>query len=224
MKRGFTLLEILVVVAIISVLAGIVIVAINPGHQLALTRDAQRKGDVVEIRKSIVQYYIDHKVYPIANTKGLITYEICNTTITETNEHCLPFINISGLIPVYVNGTPVDPIVPKTRLGSGYNLAISSEGVYVEAPNTEIGVGPEKLIAHDGRPPQGYVIPRVISSEEVKQTFTERARESATTLVTNSHDWFRIVGIGSIFGILIILYIHHRRIRAKRGPLSSLLN
>lgn len=58
-NKGFTLLEILLVVAIISILAGIVIVAINPAKQLGDARNAQRKSDVQTILNGVYQYVID---------------------------------------------------------------------------------------------------------------------------------------------------------------------
>lgn len=59
-KAGFTLLEVLLVVAALAILAGTVILAINPGEQLADTRDAKRWSDVGTILDAVYQYAIDH--------------------------------------------------------------------------------------------------------------------------------------------------------------------
>lgn len=58
--KGFTLLEILLVVAAIAILAGVVIIAVNPGKQLADTRNATRQTDVKTISDAVYQYSFDH--------------------------------------------------------------------------------------------------------------------------------------------------------------------
>lgn len=115
-KVGFTLLEILLVVAAISILAGIVIVAINPGKQLGDTRNAQRSSDVTTILNAVYQYSIDNN--------GALPSEIeednggdCpaddsgkDSAICTDGSCAAGFIDLyTDLVPKYLVGIPVDP-------------------------------------------------------------------------------------------------------------------
>lgn len=137
-QQGFTLLEILLVVAAIAILAGIVIIAINPGKQLADTRNAQRSIDVNTILNGVYQYAIDNN----GNLPGNIT--TTSTEICATNA-----ANCSGLIdlsPLTLNGTylvsiPVDPSNACATGGVCYEIYQDSTTgrVTVSAPDAEQG-------------------------------------------------------------------------------------
>src|SRR3989344_1488862 len=56
---GFSLVELLMAMAIVGVLAGLIIVAINPTKQMADARNTQRKFDVHSILNAFGQYSVD---------------------------------------------------------------------------------------------------------------------------------------------------------------------
>ncbi len=61
---GFTLVEIIIVVAIIGVLAGGLIAIIDPAGQLKGSRDSKRKADLKQIQAALELYRADQGIYP----------------------------------------------------------------------------------------------------------------------------------------------------------------
>lgn len=59
-EKGFTLLEVLLVIALIAILAGIILVAIKPAARIQEANDTQRQSDVTSILNAVYQYAIDN--------------------------------------------------------------------------------------------------------------------------------------------------------------------
>ena len=57
LQKGFTLIELLVVIAVLGVLATIVLLAVNPGEQLARGRDTSRIAAVTQLGRAVQSYY-----------------------------------------------------------------------------------------------------------------------------------------------------------------------
>jgi len=80
-KQGFTLVEMLVVVAVIGVLAVVLFVAINPIEQLNKTRDAGKIGTAREIMDAAERYYVTFDQNPPATClAGVVTDNELETT------------------------------------------------------------------------------------------------------------------------------------------------
>ena len=136
-NRGFTLLEILLVVAAIGILASIVIVAINPSKQLAETRNAQRRADVNTLLSAVYQYAIDNEGELPFTSSGTLT-EVCATGATS----CSGLVDLSTLTDAetYLIAIPTDPQGGVLTNGAGYSIATTSSGrVVVNAPKAEQG-------------------------------------------------------------------------------------
>jgi len=64
--KGFTLVELLVVIAVVGILSGTVITLINPANYLKKGRDTQRKSDLSVIQSALEIFKADLGVYPFA--------------------------------------------------------------------------------------------------------------------------------------------------------------
>lgn len=138
-NKGFTLIEILVVIAIIAILAAIAIVAINPARQFAQANNTQRWSNVNTILNAVYQYAIDNNGILPSSVTGLDT-EICKTGAAL----CTGLIDLSVLTTneTYLVSIPLDPQCPGVcnTNGVGYTIATTTAGrVTVKAPDAQLG-------------------------------------------------------------------------------------
>lgn len=59
-RKGFTLVELLVVIAVLGTLAVVVLLALNPLQQLARTRDAGRLSTITQVGHALEAYAVNH--------------------------------------------------------------------------------------------------------------------------------------------------------------------
>lgn len=111
-SRGFTLIELMVVIAIIALLTGIVVTAANPSKQKA--RDAKRIADIGNIQVALALYFDRCKQFP-------------TTLVTTASNGCpsvTPAINLGSYLSVV-------PTQPNGGAAYGYAQAGSPPNDYV---------------------------------------------------------------------------------------------
>ncbi len=138
--QGFTLLEVLLVIAIIVILVTIVIIAISPGKQLAESRNAQRQTDINTISNIVYQYTIENNG-EVPKTITSIDTEICSTT---GNIACAGLVDLGEVLvnKKYATEFPLDPdVAARASNGTGYTISINSTNgnkITVSAPVAEL--------------------------------------------------------------------------------------
>jgi len=151
---GFTLIEILVVVALIAILTAITFIAINPGKNFADARDTTRATHVSQILNAVSQYLTKpgNTLITLApNALATATaIPVCTTNIsgdvigTAGIDLTAPLVTAGD----YIVGIPVDPntVDPLTAglVDSGYRICVTGTRVQIsgdaEGANTIISV------------------------------------------------------------------------------------
>ncbi len=72
-SSAFTLIELLIVIAVLGVLAAVVLIAIDPLEQLARGRDSGVKQSVGQLGRAVQSYYTVNQALPLANTSWITT-------------------------------------------------------------------------------------------------------------------------------------------------------
>ena len=109
-KRAFTLIEILISIAVIGVLTTLVLASLSGSRERA--RDTRRKQDLQQMRAALEVYYNTNGQYPLeVNCAGNGTYSNCDPDTGWPESNPLWTELVGG---GYIESLPVDPINDST--------------------------------------------------------------------------------------------------------------
>ncbi|RJR26522.1 type II secretion system protein [candidate division WWE3 bacterium] len=134
---GFTLVELLVVITIIGILAGITLSVINYNVHLGNSRNTKRRLELHTISIAIYQYATDTGQLPVSipDTET----EICKS---DGIANCAGLVDLTVLTAntKYLISMPVDP-KSESQDGTGYSIyRTPADRVTVTAPLAENGI------------------------------------------------------------------------------------
>ncbi len=113
-KKGFTLIEIMVVIAIIGILSAVVLTSLESSK--AKARDSNRLGDLKSLSEAVQNYWQDNNyLFPSENSDGSIAsgYSLYNDPKFES------YFNTSS-------GAPTVPADPSTKQPYDYLLTVTN--------------------------------------------------------------------------------------------------
>lgn len=132
-SSGFTLVELLLVMALIGVLVTALIILINPVAQFQRGRDSQRKNDLTQLQRALEQYYNDFNSYPVSS--GDPSYYILDSSHTWGT-----------------SWTPYMDFIPKDPISTQTYRYISTSQTYMIYAHLERGVQDAQVCNPDGNP------------------------------------------------------------------------
>jgi prepilin-type N-terminal cleavage/methylation domain-containing protein len=147
--EGFTLVELIVVITVISVLASVVFIAVDPARRFNMARISTRWSDVGSIAQAIRQYHLDNGATmpstPTAIDSNASTVQLIGESVGSCGGTCAGYTvaatncGVNSLdtdLAPYLKKIPKDPKTG-TDNNTGYYVNISNGAVVVGACTTE---------------------------------------------------------------------------------------
>ncbi len=134
-RSGFTLIEMIIVIAIIAIIAGAIFVAIDPARRLQESRNSVRSNDVVSILDAVMKYQADEEGSHYSTVAALTAgeYSQIGTATSGCNTGCdaqtteAACVDLSGIGSNYLANVPVDPSIGSDAK-TGYYLSVDTNG------------------------------------------------------------------------------------------------
>jgi len=136
LDKGFSVIEILFVVLIIIILAGISILALN--GQRAKARDAKRIDDIRQVQTALEFYYSDENEYPLVSQPILLGGSQAAKLCSKAEGGFVPADTVCNEETLYMSVVPRDPQNNKAYLytgnENGYDISFTKEKEDLDGP------------------------------------------------------------------------------------------
>lgn len=135
-KSGFTLIELIIVIAIIAILAAAIFVALDPARRFNESRNSRRTTDVQTIHQALQKYQTDNDGVHYEQVDDLTAgqYFVIGTCSSGADSTCTAqttqsaCVDISGLGSNYLAVVPSDPKTG-TDENTDYYLTKDTNGI-----------------------------------------------------------------------------------------------
>lgn len=144
-KKGFTLVELIIVIAIIAVLAGAIFVAVDPAKRFHQSRNARRATDVQAILSAIIQYATDNDGTHYSEVVDMFDddYYQIGTAATGCDSGCtaqttqVPCVDLTDIGSNFLATIPMDPSTGTEEKTDYYIMKDSNGAITVGACDPE---------------------------------------------------------------------------------------
>lgn len=161
--KGFTLLELLIAIGVMAILAGLVLVAVNPAQQFGKANDAERKSEAKAVLSAMLQFQTSPSArgaLPRCLTGAVpaaADIPECDTDSSGigvgnggfegalelgTPGSATVYDCTTLLIPFYLREMPIDPDAANSATDTGYFVCQDTSGaverIYIIAPDTQV--------------------------------------------------------------------------------------